>query len=82
MASTIASSLQQMSMSFGLACGTLIAGWYLGNLPQTDQIAVTGALHHAFLTLGVLTAISSLSFWTLRSKDGESVSRGTLRRAD
>ncbi len=82
MASTIASSLQQMSMSFGLACGTLIAGWYLGNLPQTDQIAVTGALHHAFLTLGVLTAISSLSFWTLRSKDGESVSRGTMRRAD
>jgi EmrB/QacA subfamily drug resistance transporter len=82
MASTIASSLQQMSMSFGLACGTLIAGWYLGNLPQTDQIAVTGALHHAFLTLGVLTVVSSLSFWTLRPADGESVSRGALRRAD
>ena len=82
MASTIASSLQQMSMSFGLACGSLIAGWYLGDLPQTDRAAVTTALHHAFLTLGGLTILSSLSFWTLSSRDGESVSRGSLRAAE
>lgn len=82
MASTIASSLQQMSMSFGLACGTLIAAWYLGNLPQSDRIAVTGALHYAFLTLGAMTILSSLSFWTLRAHDGESVSRGALQRAE
>jgi EmrB/QacA subfamily drug resistance transporter len=76
MASTIASSMQQMARSFGLACGTLIAAWYLGDLPQTDQAAVTQALHYAFLTLGGLTLISSLSFWTLRATDGENVSRG------
>lgn len=81
MASTIASSLQQMSMSFGLAVGTLVAGWYLGDLPQTDHLAVAGALHHAFITLGVVTAISSLSFWTLRATDGESVSRGAAQQA-
>ena len=80
MASTIASSLQQLSMSFGLACGSLIAGWFLGDLPQTDQVAVTTALHHAFLALGGLTILSSLSFWTLRPNDGESVSQG-LREA-
>ena len=74
MASTIASSLQQMSMSFGLACGSLVTAWYLGDVPQTDRIAVTGALHHAFLTLGALTILSSLSFWILRPQDGESVS--------
>jgi MFS family permease len=74
MASTIASSMQQMSMSFGLACGSLITGWYLGELPQTDQAAVTTALHYAFLTLGGLTTLSSLSFWTLHSDDGKSVS--------
>jgi len=79
MASTIASSLQQMSMSFGLACGSLIAGWYLGDLPQTDRVAVTTALHHAFLTLAGLTILSSLSFWSLRPGDGESVSRGSVR---
>jgi EmrB/QacA subfamily drug resistance transporter len=78
MAATIASSLQQMSMSFGLACGSLIAGWFLGDLPQTDRAAVTSALHYAFLTLGALTVVSSVSFWTLRSGDGESVSRGAV----
>lgn len=82
MASTIASSLQQMSMSFGLACGSLVTAWYLGGLPQTDQIAVTGALHDAFLTLGGLTVISSLSFWTLHDKDGESVSKGSVAVAE
>lgn len=76
MASTIASSLQQLSMSFGLAFGSLIAGWYLGELPQTDRLAVTSALHHAFITLGGLTMLSSLTFWTLRPDDGDSVSRG------
>jgi hypothetical protein len=74
MASTIASSMQQMSMSFGLACGSLVTAWYLSDLPQSNQLAVTGALHYAFLTLGGLTMLSSLSFWTLRAKDGESIS--------
>ena len=68
-------------MSFGLACGSLIAAWYLGNAPQTDGVAVTSALHYAFLTLGALTALSSLSFWTLRTDDGASVSRGALADA-
>lgn len=77
MASTIASSMQQLSMSFGLACGSLITGWYLGDVPQTDRLLVAGALHHAFLTLGILTIISSLSFWALRRDDGESVSKGS-----
>jgi len=83
MASTIASSLQQMSMSFGLACGSLITAWYLGDLPQTERAFVTNALHHAFLTLGGLTILSSLSFWTLKPHDGDSVSRseGSRTRA-
>ncbi len=76
MASTIASSMQQMSMSFGLACGSLVTAWYLGGLPQSNQVAVISALHHAFLTLAVLTIVSSLSFWTLRRNDGESISKG------
>jgi EmrB/QacA subfamily drug resistance transporter len=76
MASTLASSFQQLSMSFGLACGSLVAAWFLGDLPQTDRVAVTHALHYAFLTLGAMTLISSLTFWTLRAEDGESVSKG------
>ena len=76
MASTIASTLQQMSLSFGLATASLITIFYLANLPQSDHLAVTNALHHGFLTLSVITLISSLSFWALRKNDGESVSKG------
>jgi MFS family permease len=61
MASTIASSFQQISMSFGLACGSLVTAWYLGDLPQSDRLAVITALHRAFVTLGGLTIVSSLS---------------------
>jgi EmrB/QacA subfamily drug resistance transporter len=78
MATSIASTLQQLSLSFGLATSSLIAGWYLGTLPQTDQLAVTSALHHTLVTVGILTIASSLSFWTLKKSDGDSVSRGKV----
>lgn len=73
MANTIATSVQQLSMSFGLACGSLLAGWYLGGRPQTDHIAVINALHAAFITLGAATILSSLTFWTLRPDDGQAL---------
>ena len=76
-ASALASTLQQMSMSFGLACASLVTGYYLSNLPQSDHAAVTAALHHAFLALAVLSCISSLSFWGLRPNDGANVSGGS-----
>jgi EmrB/QacA subfamily drug resistance transporter len=78
MASTMASTLQQMSMSFGLAFGSLMTAYFLGDLPQSDRVAVTSSLHHAFLALAVLTLVSSAAFWTLRPKDGESVSKGIV----
>jgi EmrB/QacA subfamily drug resistance transporter len=78
MASTIASSLQQMSLSFGLALGSLVTAWYLGEFPQTDHEAVMRALHYAFMTLGGLTIFSSLVFTRLHQGDGDSVSRGDL----
>lgn len=74
MAATIASSFQQISMSFGLAAGSLVAAWFLDGAPQTDHGAVTAALHRAYLTLGGLTVMSSIAFWTLRRDDGANVS--------
>lgn len=79
MANAIASTMQQLSMSFGLACGSLLTGWYLGGLPQTDQVAVTHAVHAALLTLGAATMLSSLSFWTLRPGDGHALTDRTER---
>ena len=76
MASTISSSFQQLSMSFGLATGSLVTAWFLGDVPQTDRMMVTSALHSAFMTLSVVTMLSSLAFWGLRRADGESISKG------
>ena len=42
-------------------------------MPQTDQVAVIGALHAALLTLGAATIVSSLSFWALRPDDGRAL---------
>lgn len=82
MASTIASSLQQLSMSFGLAFGSLITAWFLADLPQTDRVSVSNALHHTFLALAGMTIASSLTFWTLRQNDGESISKGNRVQGD
>jgi hypothetical protein len=76
MASTISSSFQQLSMSFGLAAGSLVTAWFLGRVPQTNQVLVTGALHHAFWALAIMTVVSAAIFWRLRRKDGDSISRG------
>ena len=70
-ASTIASSFQQISMSFGLAIGSLLASWLLFNLPQSDTVAITAALHKTFIILGVVTVVSSVSFYQLNVEDGK-----------
>jgi EmrB/QacA subfamily drug resistance transporter len=75
-ASTLSSSFQQLSMSFGLATGSLVTGWFLGNVPQTNRGMVTSALHSGFVALSVVTILSSLAFWTLRREDGESITKG------
>jgi EmrB/QacA subfamily drug resistance transporter len=77
MASSLASSLQQVSIGFGLACGSLVAAWYLGDSSQLDRGVAVVSLHHAFLTLGAVTILSSLSFWTLHSNDGAIMSMRT-----
>jgi MFS family permease len=76
MASTLASSMQQLSMSFGLAAGSLVATWFLAGVPQSEHAEVASALHKAFLTLAAITVVSSVSFWRLQPGDGEAVSRG------
>jgi EmrB/QacA subfamily drug resistance transporter len=81
MASTMSSSFQQLSMSFGLACGSIVTAWFLGRVPQTNQVMVTNAIHHAFLTLAIVTMISAGLFARLRREDGESISKGKAAAA-
>ena len=85
--SSIASTAQQLSLSFGVAIGSLTAAWFLGHVDQTDPAATIPALHRAFFTLGAITIVSSLAFLRLHPHDGNNIShrqplpppRGQLR---
>jgi EmrB/QacA subfamily drug resistance transporter len=73
-ASSIASTAQQMSLSFGVASASLITAWFLGHVDQTNPMQVVPALHKAFCAMGVMTIFSSLTFWGLLPDDGANVS--------
>jgi len=73
-ATTIASTAQQMSISFGVAAASLVTGWFLHGVSQTVPAGLIAALHHAFLALGALTILSTMTFLSLRPNDGNRVS--------
>ncbi len=73
-AGSIASTAQQMSLSFGIACGSLIAAGFLAGVPQAPTPAFVHGLHETFLTLGGLTVLSGLTFARLQQTDGINVS--------
>jgi len=73
-AGSIASTAQQLSLSFGVAIGSLVASWFLGGLDQTDAIQTLPALHKAFFALGLITIVSSVSFLGLHPYDGNNIS--------
>jgi MFS family permease len=77
MANSIASTAQMMALSFGVAFASLITAWFIGGIPQSDHTHFVTALHHSFLALGTVTALSSLMFWRLRPNDGNNVSNRT-----
>ncbi|HWA09334.1 MAG TPA: MFS transporter [Opitutaceae bacterium] len=80
-ASSISSTAQQLSLSFGVAFGSLTAAYFLGHVDQTDYVRTIPALHKAFLALGATTVVSSLTFWGLQAHDGDNVSNRRLRGA-
>lgn len=71
MASTILSTSQQMSLSFGVATASLVAAYFL---PRGAGDILTG-LHRAFLLLGAATMLSAAIFWRLKDSDGANISR-------
>jgi MFS family permease len=73
-ASTIASTGQQMSISFGVAGASLIAAFFVPDDLRSDPAALVHGVHQAFLVLGVMTMASSVVFWQLRKEDGNSIS--------
>ena len=74
MASTIVSTMQQMSLSFGVAVASLLTEVFIPEGARAHGEEMVHGLHHAFVLLGALTVISSLVFRELKPGDGASVS--------
>jgi hypothetical protein len=74
MASTIASTMQQMSMSFGVAAASLTAAVFLPSRERPDVAEMILGIHRALLVLGGLTVVSAGVFRGLRPGDGDNVS--------
>ena len=71
-ASSIASTMQQMSISFGVAIAGLTTTFFVANRAGATQIIA--GLHQAFVALGVFTLASSAIFFRLKAADGRDVS--------
>lgn len=73
-ASTVASTGQQLAISFGIAFASLVTAWFLGGIDRTNPAQLVPALHKAYLLLGGVTVASSAMFLTLKRADGDNVS--------
>jgi EmrB/QacA subfamily drug resistance transporter len=74
-ASTIASTAQQMSISFGVATASLATAFFVPDRLHTSAPEMIHGIHLAFLVLGGWTILSTLTFRKLKSEDGDSVSQ-------
>jgi EmrB/QacA subfamily drug resistance transporter len=74
-ASTIASTAQQLSLSFGVATASLVAALFVPDRFHTLAPDMIHGIHQAFLVLGVATIVSTIVFRGLKAADGESVSQ-------
>ncbi len=75
MASTIASTVQQMSISFGVAAASLAAALFIPDRFNSDAAQMIHGVHQAFLVLGGLTVLSTIVFRELKPNDGDNVSQ-------
>jgi hypothetical protein len=80
MASTIVSTAQQMSLSFGVAVASLVTAYFIPDRFHPSSAELINGMHRAFIFLGVMTALSAFLFRELKSDDGDNVSlHGTPR---
>jgi MFS family permease len=72
-ASSIASTMQQMSISFGVAAAGLTTAFFVPST-HTNPTEMIHGIHKALIALGILTILSTIVFRSLRSGDGDDVS--------
>ena len=75
MASTVASTMQQMSLSFGGAAASLATAIFIPDRFRSHAPEMLHGIHRALLVLGSVTVLSSAVFRELKPGDGDNVSQ-------
>ena len=73
-ASAITSTVQQMSISFGIAIGSLLTGLFVPDRFHTSPPQMIHGIHLTFLILGGWTIFSASIFRELKKNDGNKLS--------
>ncbi|HXE34737.1 MAG TPA: DHA2 family efflux MFS transporter permease subunit [Verrucomicrobiae bacterium] len=73
-ASSIASTMQQMSISFGVAVAGLATAFFVPRVHSNPAEMIHG-VHEALVVLGGFTIVSTVIFHNLKSGDGQNVSQ-------
>jgi hypothetical protein len=73
-ASSIASTMQQMSISFGVATAGLATAFFVPSNGQSGATEMIHGIHKALVALGALTIVSTTVFRILKRGDGDAVS--------
>jgi EmrB/QacA subfamily drug resistance transporter len=74
-ASSIASTMQQMSISFGVASASLVTAFFLPDRFRANSLQFIHGIHRAFYVLGAMTILSTIVFRELKHGDGDAVSQ-------
>jgi MFS family permease len=75
-ASSIASTVQQMAISFGVAAASLVTAFFVPDRHSSNAAAFIHGVHRAFYVLGGMTILSTIVFHELKKGDGDAVSSG------
>jgi EmrB/QacA subfamily drug resistance transporter len=80
-ASSIASTAQQLAISFGVASASLVTVFFIPDRHSSSPPQFIHGIHRAFLVLGGMTLLSTIVFHRLKRGDGDAVSHGEVLHA-
>jgi hypothetical protein len=78
-ASSIASTMQQMAISFGVASASLVTAFFIPDPHSSSAPQFIHGVHRAFFVLGGMTLLSTIVFRELTRGDGDAVSQRKTR---
>src|ERR1700677_3968358 len=78
-ASSIASTVQQMSVSFAVVVPALVTAFFIPDRHTSSAPQFIHGIHRAFLVLGGMTILSTIVFRELKRGDGDAVSQAKVK---